>query len=671
MSFYPHLTKPLDLGFTTLPNRLLMGSMHVGLEEVENGFARMAAFYAERARGGVGLIVTGGIAPNARARPMKGGAMLTTEAEADHHKIVTDTVHQEGGKIAMQILHFGRYSYQSSLVAPSALQAPINPFVPHALSTTEVEETISDFVRCAGLAQYAGYDGVEIMGSEGYLINEFIAARTNQRDDEWGGAYENRIRFPVEIVRRTREKVGKNFIIIYRLSMLDLVEGGSTLEEVIQLAKAVEAAGATIINTGIGWHEARIPTIATKVPRAAFAWVTQKLKGHVSIPLVATNRINTPEVAEQLLADDYCDMVSMARPLLADPLFMRKAEQGRADEINTCIGCNQACLDHTFAGKVTSCLVNPRACHETEMVYQPLVQAKRIAVVGAGPAGLSFATVAASRGHKVSLFDAASEIGGQFNIAKQVPGKEEFYETLRYFGKQIELTGVDLKLNAPVNVADLSDFDEVILATGIAPRVPAIEGVTHPKVLSYLDVLRDKKPVGKVVAIIGAGGIGFDVAEYLSHSGTSPSLDSQKFFAEWGVDTSYSTVGGLCKAEVEASPRQLFLLQRKSTKVGDNLGKTTGWIHRTSLKNRKVQMIAGVSYDKIDDAGLHITVDGQQKTIPVDNVILCAGQDPKRDLFDGLKSAGKSVHLIGGADVATELDAKRAIDQGARLAATI
>ena len=671
MSFYPHLSKPLDLGFTTLPNRLLMGSMHVGLEEVENGFARMAAFYAERAMGGVGLMVTGGIAPNARARPMKGGAMLTTEEEANHHKEVTEAVHQAGGKIAMQILHFGRYSYQPSLVAPSALQAPINPFKPHALTTEEVEETVNDFVRCASLAQYAGYDGVEIMGSEGYLINEFTAARTNQRDDEWGGTYENRIRFPVEIVRRTREKVGTNFIIIYRLSMLDLVEGGSTLDEVIQLAKAVEAAGASIINTGIGWHEARIPTIATKVPRAAFAWVTQKLKGHVSVPLVATNRINTPEVAEQLLADDYCDIVSMARPLLADPLFMRKAEQGRADEINTCIGCNQACLDHTFAGKVTSCLVNPRACHETELVITPTATPKRIAVVGAGPAGLSFATVAASRGHQVTLFDAAAEIGGQFNIAKQVPGKEEFYETLRYFNKQISLTGVNLKLNTKVNAADLKDFDEVILATGITPRVPPIDGVTHPKVLSYLDVLRDKKPVGKVVAIIGAGGIGFDVAEYLSHSGTSPSLDSKKFFAEWGVDTSYSSVGGLGKAELAPSPRQLFLLQRKSAKVGDNLGKTTGWIHRTSLKNRQVQMISGVSYDKIDDAGLHVTIDGQQKTIPVDNVILCAGQEPKRDLLDSLTSTGQSVHLIGGADVAVELDAKRAINQGTRLAAMI
>jgi len=671
MSFYPHLSKPLDLGFTTLPNRLLMGSMHVGLEEVDNGFERMAAFYAERARGGVALIVTGGIAPNERARPMHGGAMLTTEAEAAHHRIVTDAVHREGGKIAMQILHFGRYSYQPTLVAPSAIKAPINPFTPHALTTEEVAQTVDDFVRCAGLAQSAGYDGVEVMGSEGYLINEFIAARTNQRDDEWGGAYENRIRFPVEIVRRIREKVGTNFIIIYRLSMLDLVEGGSTLDEVIQLAKAIEAAGATIINTGIGWHEARIPTIATKVPRAAYAWVTQKLKGHVSIPLVATNRINTPDVAEQLLADDFCDMVSMARPLLADPLFMRKAEQGKADEINTCIGCNQACLDHTFGGKITSCLVNPRACHETELLNATLDKAKRIAVVGAGPAGLSFATTAASRGHDVTLFDAGAEIGGQFNIAKQVPGKEEFYETLRYFAKQITLTGVKLRLNTLVTADELSSFDEIVLATGITPRTPEIEGVTHPKVLSYLDVLRDKKTVGKSVAIIGAGGIGFDVAEYLSHSGTSPSLDPKKFFAEWGVDTSYQTVGGLAEADIEKPARQIFLLQRKVSKVGDGLGKTTGWIHRTGLKNRGVHMFAGVTYNKIDDAGLHVTIDGQQKTLPVDNVILCAGQEPRRDLQAALEAAGKTVHLIGGADVAAELDAKRAINQGTRLAATI
>jgi 2,4-dienoyl-CoA reductase (NADPH2) len=671
MSFYPHLSKPLDLGFTTLPNRLLMGSMHVGLEEVDNGFERMAAFYAERARGGVALIVTGGIAPNERARPMHGGAMLTTEAEAAHHRIVTDAVHREGGKIAMQILHFGRYSYQPTLVAPSAIKAPINPFTPHALTTEEVAQTIDDFVRCAGLAQSAGYDGVEVMGSEGYLINEFIAARTNQRDDEWGGAYENRIRFPVEIVRRIREKVGSNFIIIYRLSMLDLVEGGSTLDEVIQLAKAIEAAGATIINTGIGWHEARIPTIATKVPRAAYAWVTQKLKGHVSIPLVATNRINTPDVAEQLLADNFCDMVSMARPLLADPLFMRKAEQGKADEINTCIGCNQACLDHTFGGKITSCLVNPRACHETELVNAKLDKAKRIAVVGAGPAGLSFATTAASRGHDVTLFDAGAEIGGQFNIAKQVPGKEEFYETLRYFAKQITLTGVKLRLNTLATADELNSFDEIVLATGITPRVPEIEGVTHPKVLGYLDVLRDKKAVGKSVAIIGAGGIGFDVAEYLSHSGTSPSLDPKKFFAEWGVDTSYQTVGGLAEADIEKPARQIFLLQRKVSKVGDGLGKTTGWIHRTGLKNRGVHMFAGVTYNKIDDAGLHVTIDGQQKTLPVDNVILCAGQVPRRDLQAALEAAGKTVHLIGGADVAAELDAKRAINQGTRLAATI
>ena len=673
MTAYPHMLAPLDLGFTTLPNRVLMGSMHVGLEEAKDGFNRMAAFYAERARGGVGLIVTGGIAPNDRGRPMPGGARMTTEEEAAKHRVVTQAVHDAGGKIAMQILHFGRYAYHPELVAPSALQAPINPFRPNPLSTEEVHQTIDDFVRCAALAQSAGYDGVEIMGSEGYLLNEFIAARTNHRDDEWGGSYENRIRFPVEIVRRTRARVGQNFIIIYRLSMLDLVEGGSTLEEVVQLAQAVEAAGATIINTGIGWHEARIPTIATKVPRGAFAWVTRKLMGKVGIPLVATNRINTPDVAEQLLADGFCDMVSMARPFLADPLFIQKAAQGKADEINTCIGCNQACLDHTFGGKITSCLVNPRACHETLLNIIPSATRGRVAVVGAGPAGLAFATTAAQRGFEVTLFDSASEIGGQFNIAKQVPGKEEFFETLRFFGRQIELTGVKLALNHRVTAQELTagGYAHVVLATGVSPRTPDIEGINHPKVVGYLDVLRDKCAVGKTVALIGAGGIGFDVAEYLLHSGTSPSQDPAKFFAEWGVDTSYATRGGLTPEHIEKSPRKVYLLQRKAKKVGDGLGKTTGWIHRTSLKNRQVEMLAGVTYRKIDDAGLHITVGDREMVIPADTVVVCAGQEPQRALQAELVAAGCAVHLIGGADVAAELDAKRAIKQGTELAVAL
>ncbi|MFE3323562.1 FAD-dependent oxidoreductase [Streptomyces sp. NPDC059176] len=668
---YPHLLSPLDLGFTTLPNRVLMGSMHIGLEEAENGFERMAAFYAARARGGVGLIVTGGIAPNDQGRPYEGGAKLTTEAEAAQHRIVTDAVHAAGGRIAMQILHFGRYAYHPQLVAPSAIQAPISPFVPNALTDDEVEQTIEDYARAAELAKSAGYDGVEIMGSEGYLINEFIASATNQRTDRWGGCYENRVRFPLEIIRRTRERVGEDFVLIYRLSMLDLVPGGSSLEEVVQLAKAVEAAGATIINTGIGWHEARIPTIATSVPRGAYTWVTRRLMGAVSVPLVTSNRINTPEVAERLLAEGRADMVSMARPFLADPEFVDKARQGRAETINTCIGCNQACLDHTFSGKITSCLVNPRACHETELVLSPTRLAKRLAVVGAGPAGLAFAVSAAERGHHVSLFDAADEIGGQLNIAKKVPGKEEFEETLRYFRTQLALRGVDVRLATQVTPELLTGFDEVVVATGVTPRTPAIEGVDHASVVSYLDVLRGGAEVGDRVAVIGAGGIGFDVAEYLTDGGQGASLDPETYFREWGVDTDYTAPGGLRAPERPKPPRTVHLLQRKTTKVGAGLGKTTGWIHRTELKHRGVAMVAGVTYDRIDDEGLHITVDGVSSTLAVDTVVLCAGQEPRRDLYEELTAAGVTAHLIGGADVAAELDAKRAIDQGTRLAATV
>ena len=673
MSAYPHLLQPLDLGFTTLRNRVLMGSMHVGLEEAKDGFERMAAFYAERARGGVALMVTGGIAPNDDGRPYPGGARMASEEEAEKHKVVTDAVHAAGGKIAMQILHFGRYAYHPGLVAPSAIKAPISPMPPRALTTEEVERTVNDYAHSAAMAQKAGYDGVEIMGTEGYLINEVIASRTNQRDDEWGGAYENRMRFPVEIVRRTRERVGPNFIIIYRLSMLDLVEGGSTFDEVVQLAQAVEAAGATIINTGIGWHEARIPTIATSVPRGAFAWVTQKMKGKVKIPLITTNRINTPEVGEKILAEGCADMVSMARPLLADPEFVNKAAAGKADEINTCIGCNQACLDHTFSGKITSCLVNPRACHETILKIEPVTAKKRIAVVGAGPAGLAAATTAARRGHEVTLFEAGEDVGGQFNIAKQIPGKEEFYETLRYYRNEIKLSGVKAQFNTRVGVDELvqGGFDEILLATGVTPRTPAIEGVDHPKVLSYLDVLRDKKPVGKNVAVIGAGGIGFDVSEYLTHEGESPALNLAKFNAEWGIDSEYKDRGGIKPAHLDKAPRQIYLLQRKTSKVGDGLGKTTGWIHRTSLKNRNVEMIAGATYNKIDDAGLHISVGGKDVLLPVDNVVLCAGQEPFRALQAGLEAAGQKVTLIGGADVAAELDAKRAIKQGTEVAAAL
>ncbi len=672
---YPHMLAPLDLGFTTLKNRVLMGSMHTGLEESRNGFEKMAAFYAERARGGVGLIVTGGIAPNVEGCVGPGAGKLTTDKEADEHRIVTQAVHEAGGKICMQILHAGRYAYHPSLVAPSAVKAPINPFTPKELDAAGVEQQIEAFVNCAALAQQAGYDGVEVMGSEGYFINQFIVTHTNKRTDQWGGSYENRMRLPVEIVRRIRERVGRDFIIIYRLSMLDLIPDGSTWEEVVMLAKAIEKAGATIINTGIGWHEARIPTIATMVPRAAFTKVTARLKGEVSLPLVTTNRINMPDIAERVLADGDADMVSMARPFLADADFVAKAQANRADEINTCIGCNQACLDHTFQMKLTSCLVNPRACHETELNYLPTREPKRIAVVGAGPAGLACATVAAERGHHVTLFDATDKIGGQFNVAKRIPGKEEFEETLRYFARMIEIHGVELKLNTRVNEQDLiaAGFDEVVLATGIVPRVPDIPGVNHPSVIGYLDAILERKPVGRRVAIVGAGGIGFDVAEFVTQEGPSASLDPQAFMKEWGVDLSSQHRGGVqgVAAEAPKVPREVWLLQRKTSKVGNNLGKTTGWIHRSSLQHRQVKMLAGVSYQKIDDAGFWVEVDGQTHLLEVDTIILCAGQEPLRALQQGLIDAGKSVHLIGGADVAAELDAKRAINQGSRLAAQL
>ncbi|MEV7900272.1 NADPH-dependent 2,4-dienoyl-CoA reductase [Streptomyces anulatus] len=671
MSPYPNLLSPLDLGFTTLPNRVLMGSMHIGLEEAERGFERMAAFYAERARGGVGLMVTGGIAPSERACSFPGGAKMTTEAEAEQHREITSAVHAAGGRIAMQILHFGRYAHHPDLVAPSALKAPISGFTPNALTDDQVEETIEEFVRAAGLARLAGYDGVEIMGSEGYLINEFIVSATNHRTDRWGGSYENRMRLPVEIVRRVRERVGDDFILIYRLSMLDLVPGGSTLEEVVTLAKEIEAAGATIINTGIGWHEARIPTIATSVPRGAFSWVTEKVRGAVSVPLVTSNRINTPEVAEEILASGRADMVSMARPFLADPEFVAKAAAGRADAINTCIGCNQACLDHIFSLQITSCLVNPRACHETELVLSPTRTRKRVAVVGAGPAGLACSVTAAERGHAVTLFDTADEIGGQLNVARRVPGKEEFDETLRYFRTRLAELDVEVRLSTRADTGTLDGYDEIVLATGVEPRTPAIPGTDRPNVVSYLDVLRDGAPVGDRVAIVGAGGIGFDVAEFLTDGGDAASLDADTFFRQWGVDTSYAERGGLRAPERPESPRTVHLVQRRTTKVGAGLGKTTGWIHRTELRHRGVEMIAGASYDLIDDEGLHLTVDGERRVLPVDTVVLCAGQEPRRELYEELRAGAVPVHLIGGADVAAELDAKRAIRQGTELAAAL
>ncbi len=669
---YPHLLAPLDLGFTTLKNRVLMGSMHTGLEEVEDGHERMAAYFGERAKGGVGLIVTGGIGPNTEGGTHPNTKKLVSDDDIAGHRQITDAVHEHDGKICLQILHTGRYAYSPDQVAPSAIKAPINPFTPRALTDAEVYKQIDDFVFTSLQAQKAGYDGVEIMGSEGYFLNQFIAARTNQRDDDWGGSYENRIRLPIEVVRRVREAVGKHFIIIFRLSMLDLVEGGSTAKEVIQLGQAVEKAGATIINTGIGWHEAQIPTIATKVPRAAFTWVTAHFRKSLSVPVITSNRINTPDVAEAVLARGDADMVSMARPFLADPEFVLKAQENRADEINTCIGCNQACLDHVFGGVMTSCLVNPRACHETQLNIIPTTAKKRVAVVGAGPAGLSAATTLATRGHEVSLFDSASEIGGQFNIAKQIPGKEEFSETLRYYGRQIELLGITLHLNQRVTAEQLNSggFDEVVIATGIAPRTPDIAGIDHPKVMSYLDVIGAKKPVGKKVAIIGAGGIGFDVAEYVTHSGEASSLNIPAFMKEWGIDMTFGSRSGIegVKAQPEPSPREVYLLQRKSSKVGSGLGKTTGWIHRAGLVMKGVRMMPNCDYEKIDDAGLHLTVGGETKVLDVDNIIICAGQDPLRELTKGLTIPH---HLIGGADIASELDAKRAINQGTRLAAQL
>ena len=665
MTPYPHLLAPLDLGFTTLPNRVLMGSMHTGLEEAPGGYEKMAAFYAARARGGVALIVTGGVAPNFSGRLEPRASQLSFPWQVGRHRSVTDAVHGAGGRIALQILHAGRYAYHPFSAAPSAIRSPITPFKPRALSGWGVKKTIADYVRCALLARRAGYDGVEIMGSEGYLINQFIAPQTNHRDDEWGGPFENRIRFAVEIVRRTREALGSDFIIIFRLSMLDLVEGGSTWDEVVLLAKAVEAAGASIINTGVGWHEARIPTIATMVPRAAFAWVTRRMKGEVRIPLITTNRINDPGVADQLLARGDADMVSMARPFLADPDFVTKAAAGRAGEINTCIACNQACLDHIFARRIASCLVNPYACRETELRLTPAAQPKKIAVVGAGPAGMASATTAAERGHRVTLFDAAAEIGGQFNLARRIPGKEEFAETLRYFRGRLQKTGVTVELNRRVAPSDLAGFDAVLLATGIVPRRPAIPGIDHPKVASYVDIVSGRITAGRRVAIVGAGGIGFDVAELLSHSGAD---DVAAFRDEWGIDVGYARRGGLKEAQEPPPVRELWLLQRKQEKVGAGLAKTTGWIRRTLLKKRGVAMLAGVEYIRIDDAGLHLRVEGEPKLLEVDTIVICAGQEPQRELVDALATAGIPVTLIGGADVATELDAKRAIEQGTEVA---
>lgn len=674
MTSYPHMLAPLDLGFTTLKNRVLMGSMHTGLEETKD-WNRVAEFYATRARGGVALMVTGGMAPNREGGVFPGAAGLFSDADIANHKIVTDRVHDAGGKIAMQILHAGRYAYSPDCVSASAVKSPISPFAPKSLDAEGIEKQIADIVTAAVRAKEAGYDGVEVMGSEGYFLNQFLVIHTNKRDDEWGGSYENRMRLPVEVVARVRKAVGAEFILIYRLSMIDLIPNGSTWAEVVQLAKAVEAAGATILNTGIGWHEARIPTIATSVPRRAFSWVTKKLMGEVSIPVITSNRINTPQVAEDVLAEGCADMVSMARPFLADPDFVAKAQAGQTAMIAPCIACNQACLDHTFSGKMSSCLVNPRACHETDLVLSPAIAPKTVAVVGAGPAGLSTALALAERGHKVSIFDKASEIGGQLNMAKQVPGKEEFWGLVDYYRAQVAAAGIDLRLGVVADVAALAGFDEVVIATGVAPRDTGIAGQDGPNVLSYIDVLRGKASVGKRVAIIGAGGIGFDVAEYLV---TDDSLteDLQAWLTEWGVADPEVERGGVSPAgpKPDAPVREVTLLQRKTQKLGKNLGKTTGWIHRAALQMKNVKMIGGVNYERIDAEGLHVSYGEARENptlIAVDTVVMCAGQVPERSLADALIAAGRTCHVIGGADVAAELDAKRAIDQGTRLAATI